>query len=318
MRGVVIVLLASCAIVEADSSISAQQPVFRAATDVVLVPVTVLRGRTPVTGLGPEDFLLLDNGVRQEVESIARDGRAIDVTFVAGAVLRSQIDELTRARMSSDRFRSLLSPDDSLRIVRAAERVHERPMRPASEPAAFGLFLRTHGTSLNDALVFALMRPVDPDRGHLVVAFTGGLESWSTLGADLIPAIARRADAVLHAVVPGPPLPALSVQGYDGLVSDVGHSIGWCCRGPSPRLAAEWRATYDAIDEAVRATGGSLHHISTGAETFQRILDEFRSSYVLRYTPRGVDRAGWHEVHVKVTRPGSFTVRSRKGYEGGR
>jgi hypothetical protein len=316
MRRVAIVLLASWAIVEADSAISAQQPVFRAATDVVLVPVTVLRGRTPVTGLGPEDFLLFDNGVRQEVENVARDGRAIDVTFVAGAVLRSQVDELTRARMSSDRFRSLLGPDDGLRVVQAGERVYGRPMRPAGDPAALGLFLQTHGTSLNDALVFALMRPVDPDRGHLVVAFTGGLESWSTLGAELIPAIARRADSVLHAVVPGPPPPALSVQGYDGLVSDVGHSIGWCCRGPSPRLAAEWRATYDAIDDAVRATGGSLHHISTGTDTFQRILDEFRSSYVLRYTPRGVDRAGWHDISVRIARPGSYTVRARKGYEG--
>jgi hypothetical protein len=74
--------------------------------------------------------------------------------------------------------------------------------------------------------------------------------------------------------------------------------------------SAVFESQYDEL------TGGSLHHVSTGADAFQRILDEFRSGYLLRYTPRGVDRAGWHEIEAKVTRPGPFTVRARKGYEG--
>jgi len=315
MRRVAFVVLAACAFGRAGSWTSAQQTVFRAATEVVLVPVSVTRGRTPVPGLGPEDFILFDNGVRQQIDAVSQEGRSIDVTFVAGPVLRSQAEQLARARTSSDHLRTLLRPDDGLRVVRAGARVYERPMRPASEPAGFGPFLRMPGSSLNDALVYALMRPVDPDRGHLVVAYTGGLESWSTLGPDLIPAIAGRADAVLHAVVPGPPPAAMTLQGVDGFVFEGGGSYGWCCSGPQPRLAAEWRATFDAIDDAVRATGGALHHVSAGADVFARILAEFRSSYVLRYTPRGVDRAGWHEITVKVTRPGSHTVRARKGYE---
>lgn len=95
-----------------------------------------------------------------------------------------------------------------------------------------------------------------------------------------------------------------------------GRVIGWGGMSVPPLLLAEWRATYDAIDEAVRRTGGSLHHLSAGEDAFKRILDEYRHTYLLRYSPRGVDRGGWHEIDVKVTRPGSFNIRARKGYEG--
>jgi hypothetical protein len=46
----------------------------------------------------------------------------------------------------------------------------------------------------------------------------------------------------------------------------------------------------------------------------QRALDQFRSSYVLTYTPTGVPRAGAHPNAVKVKR-GGVAVRARKGYE---
>ena len=294
-----------------------QQPVFRAGTDVVFVNVLVTRGRTAVAGLGAADFDLRDDGVRQDVEVLALEGRAIDVTFVSSAVFESQTDDLQRARASSEVFRALLRPDDRLRLIVGGERVHEQSMRAASDAAGFGPEIaRGIGSSLNDALVYALMRPVDPDRGHLVVAYTGGLESWSTLGAEWISEIARRADAVLHTVVPGPP-PTTVTPGQNAMRSESGErGILWGgSAAVPPRLLAEWQATYNAMHDAARRTGGSLHHVSPGADAFQRILDEYRHTYLLRYTRRGVQKPGWHEISVGVTRPGSYTIRARKGYE---
>jgi hypothetical protein len=46
-------------------------------------------------------------------------------------------------------------------------------------------------------------------------------------------------------------------------------------------------------------------------------MEEFRTSYMLRYSPQGVAGAGWHEITVKIARPGKFDVRARRGYEGG-
>ena len=80
------------------------------------------------------------------------------------------------------------------------------------------------------------------------------------------------------------------------------------------------RVVGHALQPAQRGRHGALRATVAGEAALtprllMRILDEFRSSYVLRYTPRGVDRPGWHEIDVRIVRPGSFTVRARKGYE---
>ena len=49
---------------------------------------------------------------------------------------------------------------------------------------------------------------------------------------------------------------------------------------------------------------------------FVRALNDFRTSYVLRYAIQGQAKAGWHELQVRVTRPGEYEVRARKGYFG--
>jgi hypothetical protein len=48
---------------------------------------------------------------------------------------------------------------------------------------------------------------------------------------------------------------------------------------------------------------------------FRRVLDDYRSGYVLQYVPDGISPAGWHEITVTVTRPGKYDIRARKGYQ---
>ena len=47
--------------------------------------------------------------------------------------------------------------------------------------------------------------------------------------------------------------------------------------------------------------------------TFRRVLEQFRASYVLYFTPTGVDRQGPHTLDVRVKRAGT-EVRARRGY----
>jgi hypothetical protein len=52
-----------------------------------------------------------------------------------------------------------------------------------------------------------------------------------------------------------------------------------------------------ALREAAARTGGELHTgalSDTPVEAFRKILDDYRQSYVLHYTPTGVPRGGWH------------------------
>jgi hypothetical protein len=43
------------------------------------------------------------------------------------------------------------------------------------------------------------------------------------------------------------------------------------------------------------------------------VLERFRSTYVLHYSPRGVDRTGFHVLQVRVNRDNT-TVTARRGY----
>ena len=57
------------------------------------------------------------------------------------------------------------------------------------------------------------------------------------------------------------------------------------------------------------ASGGDL------ADTFRRVLSDFRSRYVLAFTPRDVEPGGAHRLDVRVKRP-NLTVKARPGYIG--
>jgi hypothetical protein len=63
-------------------------------------------------------------------------------------------------------------------------------------------------------------------------------------------------------------------------------------------------------------TGGRYFDLQRGSQlrdTFVRILTEFRSRYLLTYTPRGVDAGGWHPIEVKLKK-GRGGATARRGY----
>jgi hypothetical protein len=56
--------------------------------------------------------------------------------------------------------------------------------------------------------------------------------------------------------------------------------------------------------------------IATGDDlgsSFRRVLDDFRASYVLYFSPLGVRGGGLHTLDVRVKRDG-VDVRARRGY----
>lgn len=263
------------------------RPTFRSATDLVSVNASVKRGNAPVAGLTAEDFELTDNGVRQQIEAVSIESVPIDVSIVMD-LSGSVTADVGPFQADIRAFVQMLRPTDRVRLVTFADAVREiAPMGPPSSPLPLNQIRVGGSTSLNDALMYGLLwTGVEPDRRHLVVAFTDGYDSKSTLDSDRMPRIAARVDAVLHAVLAESPV----------------------------QVFARYRTSLDALVEAAHRTGGEAHRLKRAVEDFRQIVDDFRASYVLRYTPQGVTREGWHELTVRVTRPGTFTVRARQGY----
>jgi hypothetical protein len=265
-----------------------QNPTFRTFTDIVAVDASVKKGKAPVGGLTAADFEVLDNGVVQQIDAVSIEAVPIDVTLVVD-LSNSVIKNVHAFKDDIRKFVAMLRPADRVRVVSFAYDVREDvPMQsPASPPNLDGLEVGG-ATSFNDGLLYAMLWPEEPQRRHLVIAFTDGFDTYSTVGNASLPAIAGRVDVVLHAV----------------LVE------------PEQKAPASYHGSLDALLDAVRRTGGETHRQSRAVNDFKQIVDDFRASYVLRYTPRGVARGGWHALTVRVTRPGTFTVRARQGYGG--
>ena len=49
------------------------------------------------------------------------------------------------------------------------------------------------------------------------------------------------------------------------------------------------------------------------SQAFLTALDNFRTSYMLRYIPTGVEKSGWHDVTVQV-KSKNYSIRARRGY----
>ncbi len=276
-----------------------QKPAFRAHVDVVAIDVAVTVGNTPVTGLTAQDFALLDNDVPQQVELISIERLPIDVTLVvdtSGSVAR----HLDRVKESIRRVAAMLRADDRLRVLTFASTTSQVLALGDSVESLSVEVLRARGwTAAYDAIVQSIVRGAEPDRRHLIAAFTDGGDNQSVVAPEQFLDVARRSDSVLVVALSSGPL-ILSPQSarFDG-----------------PRPEQLFR-------QAAESTGGQLYE-GTSPEaidrTFRRIFDAYRQSYLLRYEPTGVAREGWHDISVKVVKAGSgrYTVRARKGYDGG-
>jgi hypothetical protein len=57
------------------------------------------------------------------------------------------------------------------------------------------------------------------------------------------------------------------------------------------------------LEDLTEATGGHMLRVTSSADlraAFQKILQDFRSRYVLSYSPQGVPLEGFHRLDVRV------------------
>jgi hypothetical protein len=269
-----------------------QASVFRTAVDGVSVSVSVRQGTQPVTGLTVDDFELTDNGVVQQIASLSFETLPIDVTLLLDVSTSVQGRRLERLKQSVRETTTLLGEDDRLRLIAVQFDLHQVfPFQAGGVPPPVDTLSASGGTALYDGLAAALMRAAEPDRRQLIVAYTDGQDTTSILDVDALTAIAGFADAVLHVVV--------------------------AASSTSTRARSEIPAA-GLLESLAGRTGGQLFLIDPAApvtDAFRQAIEEFRTSYVLRYRPDGVGPGGWHEIGVTV-KGGEYDVRARRGYGG--
>jgi VWFA-related protein len=297
-------------------------PQFRATTSIVSVDAAVLNGRRPVEGLTAADFEVRDNGVTQTIDSVSLDGLPLDVTvvldlrdiaFAVHTAGRSTVvqDATSQGVADTAQLSALLRPEDRLRIVTATRDVAEP--HPLQGPGGRALHRvpreQMSASALYDAVFTALARRTPAERRHLVLVFTDGFDGASITTSKQLLQAAAASDALVQVF-------------RRDTAGEFFRRSGR--RDESAELAARFLLRphdSQALPALAEATSGSLERVtSTGQSVVadvQRTLDSFRQRYILRYRPTGVDSGGWHGLSVRVTKPGRFTVQSRRGYDGG-
>lgn len=281
------------------TALAAQQPTFRAETDLVSFGVTVSDRRGAfITDLTPADFEVLEDGLPQTVKYFARgeDAQAAPVNHV-GLLFDtsgSMLEDIQMARTAAIRFLNTLRDarditlvdfDTEVRLARYGQQDFPRLVERirGRKPAGF--------TAMYDALGLYLDGAGRDDGRTILVIFTDGGDTRSTLRFADAMTLIRASDVTIYAV---------------GFLEHQRASERSQQRLQLSQMAAE--------------TGGeaffplSMKQID---EAYDKILAQIRAQYSLGYVSSNQARDGsWRKVEIKVRRPDlkDLRVQTRKGY----
>jgi Ca-activated chloride channel homolog len=276
---------------------------FRTTTEGVRIDVLVTDGHRPIAGLERPDFILRDQGVRQNIETIAVEDiplsmmLALDVSeSVEGQKLHALVDGVKAAA-------SALGSRDRSALLTFSEEVRLRtPWSPGGSAIVKALPGLAAGgaTALVDAGFAALtLRDDLPDRRHLVIVFTDGDDTSSWLSWRGLLDRAQRTDAVVYGVT----------------------QRSWQTARPRslPLMVfapGDGEPPADVLESLAEVTGGRVFAARDPddlRDAFTGIVREFRSRYVLTYTPKNVETTGWHPIEVTL-KDRKGTIKARRGY----
>ncbi len=269
-------------VLAAEISVFPQAPTFTVKSEEVRVDVLVSDHGKPVHGLGPNDFEVFDNGVRQEISFASQEHIPFSAVLVLDMSASVAGPKLANLKDAGLKFLDRLKRDERVALVTFSEAVHLMSNLTTDLVQVRNRFeqLQPYGnTSLIDACYAGVMIGESRPGRPLIIVFSDGLDTSSWLTDDAVLDIAKVSDAVVYSVSAG-------------------------------RLPRE---TF--LRDISRATGGSLFEIESTqnlSTLFLNILEEFRQRYLLTF-PIARTQKGWHRLEVKV-KGRSVSVKARPGY----
>jgi Ca-activated chloride channel family protein len=275
----------------------ASPPPFTVEATVNLVSVTVVvadKAGHFVHGLGPKDIEILEDGVPQQVgyfkEASGASGEHIPLSVVlvldSSGSMHKTMPFLQEA---ADEFVGKLEEIDKTMVVDFNHDVRGSKDF-TGDPERLQEFVNSlegwGGTSLYDAIQYALERVKDQEGRKALIVFTDGADTTSKLSAD----------QVLH---------------YAGTVEATVYTVGF--RGESGLFE---RSPRGFLKKIATETGGAFffpEKVGELIKIFSGISDELHNHYLLGYTPKRGPDGTWRAIEVRV-KAKDLDVRVRKGY----
>jgi Ca-activated chloride channel family protein len=283
----------------ADGCLQAEaQPGFRVDADLVLVPVTVTDPRgASVTGLGKEDFRVLDNRREQTIAAFYSNDAPCSVALVLD-VSGSMRNSLNREKAAARAFLEVANPEDDFSLVTVSSAPGLRSGR-LGDPIGIEDRVRAQSAGGATALVDSIYLAVDgvrrvPGKRRALLVISDGMDNHSRYTRTELFGLAVESD----------------VQIYSIALEDAQPN-----QKPIELSEAERGVAF--LRELSERTGGvclrvrDYEDVSAAA---QKISAAMRNQYVIGYRAPDPDKAeSWHSIQVKVGRP-RISVYARSGY----
>ncbi len=270
----------------------AQQPTFKAGTQVVPLYVTVVDSeKRLVPDLAQEDFEVLDNGKPVSISLFNNEPEAFSVVVMLDTSA-SMTGNLELLRDAAEQFLIRLFPDDRGKVGAFNDKI-EVSAEFTSDRDTLVSDMRNldygNATRLWDAVAFSLDELEGVTGRRIVLVFTDGEDVGSRISHGRLMDRARSEDVMIYAI-------GLESEYFDGQ-----RRVRSRPDGGLQRLAEE--------------TGGGyflLKKTDELAPTFTRVAQELHSQYVIGFEATALD-GRVHEISVRVKRP-NMTARARRSY----
>jgi Ca-activated chloride channel family protein len=271
---------------------------FRSGVDLVSLDVCVRNRDGRLTaGLQPEDFLILDNDVSQQIVLFSAEGRTrLSVALLVDSSHSMAGPRLERAKAAAAEFIGTLRSDDLVEVISFNERANLRYQSGTNQQQAklsLNEISAAGMTGLYEAALVALRRLEHTQRSrtveyrNVIVLLTDGEDTSSRLHFDDVLEDMRRSGVLVYTI-------SLRTDKRDRVV------------------APSWQLAQLANDTGGRAV--AVRDLASLPQTYREIGAELLDLYRLAYVPSALVRDGsWRKVSIRV--PGKdLVIRTRSGY----
>jgi VWFA-related protein len=274
-----------------------------AGAEYVMLPVLVTdKAGKFADGLRKEDFILKVGETRIPVDTFDRDESApasfaflLDTSGSMGVGgklenAKNAIRAIVRARKPGDDFALFEFSEGEVRMVSDFSADTTRLLGSLWDLEASGQ------TALFDAVAATPERMMKGrNNKRAILLFTDGVDNASTLTAEMMAELLQRVSVPVYPV-------GMKNASFDVLTDRERKEL-----------------SVDTLQMLAGSSGGKLHLVAGDADMrplAEQISGEVRQQYLLGFAPSGKGDVKYRIVFVSVAKPGSWVVRTRRGYRG--
>jgi Ca-activated chloride channel homolog len=286
-------------------------------TSEVLLTATVRnQAGSLATGLSERDFIVIEDGVRQEITSFNVRQLPINIVLLLDAS-GSVFTELKEIRAAAIQFIQQLRPEDRVCVIQFADKVELiQDWTSNYDDLKHTINWRYRpgkSTHLWDGIFLAADEKLNSVDGRkAIVILTDGDDTQSKVTRDQAYFATIKSGAGLYVISQ-----ATSIA--NKLQSEYGGTTGKLT-GTKPQvdaITAQLELAESGMAEFAKKTGGSLfapRRIEDLKQAYLQIAEELKNQYIITYVPSNDKKDGRsRRVQVLLTRPG-LTVNSKEAY----